>query len=820
MAEALPWTSIERFLESKGFEPLPYQREVWQSYRDGANGLLNAPTGSGKTLALFLPALEKGVDRAGHAGRQKRLRILWLTPLRALTKDIQAACQEACDAMGVDWRVETRTGDTSSAIRRRQKRSMPEMLISTPESLHVLLAGKGYPDLFASLDAVIVDEWHELLSSKRGVQVELGLACLRNMLPKLQVWGISATIGNISQAMQVLLGEGGAADKARVIRSDMEKRIQLETVLPERMDRFPWAGHLGKEAVQEVLPILYRYGTVLVFTNTRSQAERWYQALIEADPSLAGLLAMHHGSMDRDVREQVEERLHQGLFRAVVCTSSFDLGVDIRPVEAVVQVGSPKGVGRLVQRAGRSGHGPGETSRIHFVPTYALELLEGAALRDASEERRIEVRRPLQLCFDVLLQYLQTLAVSEGFEPERTLEEVRSTHCFRELSDAEWNACIEFLVHGGRSLQAYDEHQKLEWKDGKYRILDRGIAQRHRSSIGTIVSDPVLSVKYRKGKRIGTIEEWFVSKLKRGEMFWFAGRPLELHRVGEMEVEVKRSKKKRGKVPSWMGGRMPLSAELGSALREKLIQVREGRDAGPEKEALELLMGYQRERSAVPGRDELLVESLKSREGHHLFVFPFEGRRAHETMASLLAYRLSRRQKASFSLAFNDLGFELLSSHALKLDRVGLAGLLDPEDLMPDLRAGINETEMARRRFRDIAHIAGLIFQGYPGRRKGERHLRASASLIFDVFGDHEPDHLLLRQAHDEVFEHQLEVERTHDALERIAGQRIRWEEPQSVTPFALPVMAERFREQLSSEKFEERLRRLMEEAVRPDEKA
>jgi ATP-dependent Lhr-like helicase len=817
MDEGLSWASIEGFLESKGFEPLPFQRDVWEAFEEGKSGLLNAPTGSGKTLALFLPALKKAVDRTGHGKRQKRLRILWLTPLRALTKDIRTACQEACDALELGWRVECRTGDTSSAVRQRQKRSMPEMLITTPESLHVLLAGKGYPDLFADLDAVVVDEWHELLGSKRGVQVELGLAHLRRMLPDLQVWGISATIGNMQQAMQVLLGEDMDPGNVRMIRARMEKRMMLETVLPDRIERFPWAGHLGKEAVEQVLPIIHRYRTVLVFTNTRSQAERWYQALIEVDPSLAGLLAMHHGSMDRGVREQVEERLHQGLFRAVVCTSSFDLGVDIRPVEAVVQVGSPKGVGRLVQRAGRSGHGPGETSRIHFVPTYALELLEGAALRDAAEERRIEVRRPLQLCFDVLLQYLQTLAVSEGFEPERTLEEVRCTHCFQELTDAEWDVCIDFLVSGGQSLWAYDEHRKLEWKDGRYRILDRGIARRHRSSIGTIVSDPVLAVKFRKGKRIGTIEEWFVSKLKRGEMFWFAGRPLELHRIAETEVEVKRSRKKRGKVPSWMGGRMPLSAELGSALREKLMEWREGQEQGPEREALDTLMGYQRERSRVPGRDELLVESLRSREGHHLFIFPFEGRRVHETMASLLAYRISRRQSISFSLAFNDLGLELLSSKPLDLDRDRLLQDLSPSDMMPDLRNGINETEMARRRFRDIAHIAGLIFQGYPGRRKGERHLRASASLIFDVFNDHEPEHLLLRQAHDEVFEQQLEVERTHEALERITGQNLCWETPEQVTPFSLPVMAERFREQLSSEKFDERLRRLMEEVVSTD---
>ena len=816
MAESLSWASIEGFLERKGFEPLPFQREVWEAFESGSNGLLNAPTGTGKTLALFLPALKQAVDRAGHGGRQKELRILWLTPLRALTKDIQAACQEACDALELGWRVETRTGDTSSAVRQRQKRSMPEMLITTPESMHVLFAGKGHSKLFAHLDAIIVDEWHELLGSKRGVQVELGLVHLRRMLPRLQVWGISATIGNMQQAMQVLLGGDAEQQKARIVRARMEKPIELGTVLPESIERFPWAGHLGKEAVREVLPIIHRYRTVLIFTNTRSQCERWYQALIEADPSLAGLLAMHHGSMDREVREQVEERLHQGLFRAVVCTSSFDLGVDIRPVEAVLQIGSPKGVGRLVQRAGRSGHGPEETSRIHFVPTYALELLEGAALRDAMEARRIEVRRPLQLCFDVLLQYLQTLAVSEGFEPGQTLEEVRGTHCFAELTEQEWNACIDFLLSGGQSLQAYDEHRKLEWKDGRYRILDRSIARRHRSAIGTIVSDPVLAVKYRKGKRIGTIEEWFVSKLKRGEMFWFAGRPLELHRMNETEVEVKRSKKKRGKVPSWMGGRMPLSTELGSALREKLMEVREGEDQGPEREALGILMSYQRERSILPGRDELLVESLRSREGHHLFIFPFEGRRVHETIASLLAYRLSRRQSISFSLAFNDLGLELLSSKALDLDKETLAADLSPINMMPDLRAGINETEMARRRFRDIAHIAGLIFQGYPGKRKGERHLRASSSLIFDVFSDHEPDHLLLRQAHDEVFEQQLEVERTHQALERIAAQHVAWKAPARVTPFALPVMAERFREQLSSEKFEERLKRLMEEAVRP----
>ncbi|MEZ4961570.1 MAG: ligase-associated DNA damage response DEXH box helicase [Saprospiraceae bacterium] len=808
---------------SKNQHPFPFQETAWQHFLNGKSGLLNAPTGCGKTFALFLPILIDWINQHPDWKDRKKngLQMLWITPLRALARDIQKAMQEVCSEIGLPWEIGLRSGDTSSAERQRQKKQMPEILITTPESLHILLAQKGHPAVLRSLQAVVVDEWHDLLGSKRGVLVELALSRLKNIANRaatkqglgstLRVWGISATIGNLEEAQQVLLGNDH--EKGVFVKTDMQKRTIVESILPDEIERFPWAGHLGIKLLDKVFPIIEKSRTTLIFTNTRSQSEIWYHTLLDAHPDLAGLLALHHSSIDRELRDWVENALSEGLLKAVVTTASLDLGVDFRPVDTVIQIGSPKGVARFLQRAGRSGHAPHDVSKIYFLPTHSLELAEAAALKQAIENQTVEQRQPYVMCFDVLVQYLCTLAVGEGFRPDEILEEVLSTHCFQYMTVDEWEWVLAFITTGG-SLNAYEEFQKVEkGADGTWRIASKRTAMRHRLHIGTIVSDAVMKVKYLKGGFIGTVEERFISKMKAGDVFSLAGRTLEFVQIKEMTVYVRRSKAKNAKVPSWLGGRIPLSSNLGETLRNVIQQAAQGDSDSIEIQALAPLFYLQSERSAIPSEGETLTEYIHTKDGHHLFVYPFEGRLVHEVMGALLAYRLSRKMPITFSIAMNDYGFELLSDQPIPLEEANLAALFTTENLFDDIQRSINSVEMARRKFRDIAVIAGLVFQGYPGKYKQDKHLQSSSSLIFDVFAEYDPDNLLLRQAYQEVFDFQLEEVRLRAALERISTGKILFHHPGKFTPFAFPIKVDSMRENLSSEKLAERVKRMQVQA-------
>ncbi|MCB9299712.1 MAG: ligase-associated DNA damage response DEXH box helicase [Lewinellaceae bacterium] len=806
-----------QWFSQEGWQPFPFQMEAWQHYLDGKSGLVNAPTGSGKTYALALPILLEFIrTHPQERGRQNNgLQAIWITPIRALAKEIQQAIQRAADGLGLQWKVAVRSGDTKAGERARQKKNPPEVLITTPESLHLLLAAKGYPDIFKNLKAIVVDEWHELLGSKRGVQMELALSRLKGLLPQLKVWGISATIGNMDEALAVLLGNTMQTVHYQVVRADMLKPIEVLSILPDEIEQFPWAGHLGIKLLEKVVPIIEQGRSTLIFTNTRAQCEIWYQNLLEVAPGLAGAIAMHHGSISRELRDWVENALHEGILKAVVCTSSLDLGVDFRPVDNIVQIGSPKGVARFVQRAGRSGHQPGALSRIYFVPAHSLELIEAAALRRAINEGELESRVPYIRSFDVLLQYLVTLAVSEGFRPEEILPEVRGTYAFSSLTDDEWAWCLDFLTTGGQSLYAYDEYKKAVVEQGRYLVNSKATALRHRMQIGTIVGDASLSIKYVGGKRLGSIEEWFIAQLKPGDVFWFAGRSLELVRIKDMDVQVRRSSKKTGRVPAWLGGRLPLSSQLSSFLRFKMAQLRHGDFADVELEKLKPLVELQASRSHVPDESEFLIEYFQSKEGYHLLFYPFEGRQVHEGMGALVAYRIAQLQAISFSIAMNDYGFELLSDSEIPIDKALANGLFSTQNLSQDIPASINSTELARRRFRDIASIAGLVFRGYPGKPKKDRHLQASSQLFFEVFNDYEPNNLLLLQAFDEVMSFQLEEARLRSALKRIQGQRVVLSRPDKATPFAFPILVDRLRERLSSEKLEDRIRKMKLQLVR-----
>ncbi|MDX1908099.1 MAG: ligase-associated DNA damage response DEXH box helicase [Bacteroidia bacterium] len=805
---SLPERLAAAWYTQRGWTMFPFQAEMLAQYLQGNSGLLNAPTGAGKTYALWLPAV---LDWVGdhpdtwQTQTQNGLQVLWITPLRALSQDITQACQTACDELGVRWRVETRTGDTSSAQKDRQRKHMPEGLITTPESLHVLFSTRDHLKLFAGLRAVIVDEWHELLGSKRGVQTELVLAHLRRLRPDLRVWGISATIGNLDQARAVLLGARDA--QAVTVRADIRKEIRVESILPDTIERFPWAGHLGIRMLDKVLPVIQAHRSTLLFTNTRAQAEIWYQALLEADPDLAGLIAMHHGSISAETRAWVEESLHQGILKVVICTSSLDLGVDFRPVEAIIQVGGPKGIARFVQRAGRSGHRPGAVSHIFFVPTHSLELVEAAALREAVTQGVVEERTPVVRPYDVLVQYLLTLAAGDGFRAAEVLAEVRDTFAFRALSEDAFAWAVRFVTVGGDSLQAYEMYHKvIQDETGCYRMENRRQITQHRLSIGTIVSDVNLTVKFVSGGRLGTVEESFIAQFKEGDTFWFGGRLLELVRVRHLEVLVRRAEGTKGIVPRWMGSRMQLSSQMAHLLRQQLDDWRTGHPRHPELTLLAPLFEKQQRESALPSLDQCLIEQIKSREGYHVFVYPFEGRIVHEVLAAVTAWRISRLQPITFSIAMNDYGFELLSSQPIPLEAAIAAGVFSPERLDEDLMRSLNETEMAQRRFREIASIAGLVFKGFPGKAVTGRHLQASTSLLFQVFRDYDPDNLLLQQAYTEVIDYQVDIHRLHAALTRMAGQQLLLTHPRQFTPFCFPIMVDRLRERLSSEKLADRV--------------
>ena len=792
-----------QWFKTKGWQVAPFQEEAWQAYTAGKSGLVNAPTGSGKTYSLMLPTLLSETKGTG-------VRAIWITPIRALAKEILQSAERAIEAMNLDWTVAVRTGDTTTAQRAKQKAKMPNLLITTPESLHLLIASKGYDKTFKNLECIVVDEWHELMGSKRAVQMELALSRLRGLNPELRTWGISATIGNMDQALEVLLGPHFPERETAVIKADIQKEIEVVSILPDEVETLPWAGHLGIKMLKKVLPVIDKSESTLIFTNTRSMAEIWYQKILDVAPELAGLMAMHHGSISRDLRFWVEDALYTGLLKAVVCTSSLDLGVDFRPVESIVQIGSPKGVARFMQRAGRSGHQPGATSKIYFVPTHTLELVEAAALRQGITDNLMEEREPYVRSFDVLVQYLVTLAVSDGFYPKEIFEEIKRTFSYESISEEEWQWCLEFITTGGKSLSGYDEFHKVEVDDGLYKVTSRRTAMRHRMSMGTIVSDAMIKVKFKCGGYLGSIEEYFFSRLKPGDVFWFAGQNVELVQMRGMVAEVRKAYTKNGLVPSWKGGRMPLSAKMGAMLRQKIEESVSGQHSDPELKLIEPLWELQRERSYIPSRDDFLIEQYKSRDGYHLFFYPFEGRLVHEGMATLLAYRLSLFKPLTFSIAMNDYGFELLADSSIPIEEALDSDVFTMDGLREDIMQSVNAVEMARRRFRDIASIAGLIFTGYPGQPVKDRHLQSSSQLIFNVLEDYEPENLLLRQAYDEALEFQLEEGRLRLALERIHKQKIIIQNIEKPSPFSFPIMVDRLsRDKLTSESLEEQVKKM-----------
>lgn len=856
--------AAEAWFSARGWTPHGFQREAWAAMAAGESGLLHATTGAGKTYAVWLGALARAAVLNGTApaaaapaaaastpsaaskapaptagpassasGRATAARataaraapplgVLWITPMRALAADTLRAMQLPLAEMAPRWTSGIRTGDTPSAERARQDRRWPTALVTTPESLSLMLSRDNAAQELASVHTVIVDEWHELLGSKRGVQLQLALARLRRWQPGLVVWGLSATLGNLDEALATLTGGG----PGRLLRGQLDKTLIIDTLLPEQPGRFTWGGHLGAQMQGAVVrEIEQQEGSTLVFTNVRSQAEIWYQLLLDARPDWAGQIALHHGSLDKSVREWVEAGLKAGTLKAVVATSSLDLGVDFLPVARVLQIGSPKGVARLLQRAGRSGHAPGRPSRLTLVPTNTLELLEAAAGRSAALAGQVESRHSPEQPLDVLVQHLVTLALGGGFEADplpdgrfgaqALWQEVRGAWAYRQLSREAFDWALAFVERGGESLNAYPEYHRVAVVDGRWRVPDRGIARRHRLQIGTIVGDSAMTVAWQSGGRLGSIEESFIARLSPGDCFVFAGRVLEFVRVREMTAQVKKAVKPRGKVAVWSGSRMAWSGELADAVRVLLDAARQGDYSAPEMQAAAPMLQAQARLSRLPALDDLLVERYRSREGHHLFVYAFAGRNVHLGLAGLLAWRLARHQPNTFSLAVSDHGFELLSAEPLDLQPLRDSQLLSTEHLLDDVMASLNARELAQRRFREIARVAGLVFSGYPGASKGLRALQASSSLFYEVFRQYDAGNRLLGQADQEVLSQELDLGRLTQALQAMQAARLCEVTLAAPSPFALPLMIDRLREGLSTEKLADRLQRMLADAQR-----
>ena len=817
---------VLHYFQANGRTPFEFQLETWRQYCAGNSGLLQAPTGMGKTLAAAMGPMMEWLDKCPankgkHTKPKKRndstaLTLLWITPLRALAADIAESLQPVIDALQLPWTVELRTADTTASVRKKQRDRLPTVLITTPESLSLLLSYPGTVERFRHLHSVVVDEWHELIASKRGVQTELGLARLRKLCPALRIWGLSATIANPAQSLAALVGPGNAL-RAKIVSAPDDKSILIQSILPKKIERFPWAGHLGTRMVADVIRQIESARTTLVFTNTRSQSELWFRALLQARPDWIGLIGLHHGSIDRKIRHAVENLLRQDKLKAAICTSSLDLGVDFWPVDQVIQIGSPKSVARAMQRAGRSGHQPGAASRLVCLPTQAFELIEFSAARHAVEVRNLESRDPIRVALDVLAQHLITLAAGDGFDATELLNEVRTTYAYADLTDQQWQWVLDFAHRGGASLQAYPRFRRIEeTAPGKWAVASDALAKAHRTNIGTIASDGSVAIEFLSGRRLGSVEESFVAKMKPGDTFVFAGRTLEFRRVHDMVAHVRLSKSKSGAIPRWMGGRLPLSESLAIEVCHRLDQAAGGIYADAEMQKIKPILELQAKWSAIPRLGEMLIESSTTRDGHHHYIYPFLGRLVHEGLGALLAFRLGLRGFKPITATFNDYGIELLSPTPMELVEDDYRSILSPQSLLQDILAALNSGELARRHFREIARIAGLLVSARPGGHKSTRQLQASSGLFYDVFAEFDPENLLLIQARTEVLERHMEFARLKSALQHMIEKRFVLMQTKRLSPLAFPLWAERIAsQQLRFESASQRIERLAQQLER-----
>lgn len=801
----MPFEHIKRYFETKGFQPFPFQIEAWTQSAAGIHQLIQCPTGSGKTLA----ATGAMIDRLLAAPDSKGLRLLYVTPLRAMTKDLELALKDPLT--GTDIRVLARNGDTSAKDRASLFRTHPQVLMTTPESLSVILSSPKSHDLFAELESIVVDEWHDLMATKRGVQMSLCLQRLVKLSRRVTITGVSATLTDPKVALQVLLPDGWTG---RLTQADIDRTVTLTIAESTADARLPWAGHLGLSLLKPVSQTLTLGRTTLLFTNTRNQAEQWFQALSIVRMDLS--IALHHGSLASAIRQDVETQLKTGSIDCVVATSALDLGVDFQAVEQIIQIGSPRSVSRLIQRAGRASHRPGEGTDVLLVPTNRLHLNEYAALADALDTGALEPIRPPEHCLDVLIQHLVTMALQAPWHPDEMFQEVTKSWAYRHLTRDLFDRLLTVLLRGSDSLKEYPEYRRLvERDDGRLILVSNQAARRHRMSIGTIVAHAHVRVKMRRGGSLGEVEESFAGRLQPGDVFRFSGKRLEMVRFSDGELVVKPAgSRKASEVPRWTGGRLPLSETLATRVVSDFerttplsTRIQNGHWL---TEALQHTATIQAQISSCPKLDVAIAERFKSRDGYHLCIYPFAGWLVHQALGPLIASRIAKLTPATLTVTVNDYGIELLSPEPqpLEICTDRWSSIVQHDNIDQDLEQALNLSELVRRQFRATARISGLIFEGYPGRQKSLRMLQTSAGLLYDVLCQYDPEHVLLQQAKDDVLRDEFDVERLSETLCVLEKQPIRVKQIAQPSPLALPLVIDRLSSRLSTETIATRLER------------
>ena len=764
------------WFQSRGWAAHDHQLAVLAAVQAGRSALLIAPTGGGKTLAGFLPSL---VELAESDPKTKRTGIhtLYISPLKALTVDVARNLETPIAEMGLPIESETRTGDTPQNRRQRQRKHPPHILLTTPESLALLLSYAEAPEYFSELRTVIIDELHALADSKRGQLLSLGLARLARLAPQCRFLGLSATVADPARLAGHLKFGARALD---IIRGRDGARPEIGIIVPEV--RMPWGGRMALHAVPAVYEQIKRHKTTLVFVNTRAQAELVFQALWRLnDDNLA--IGLHHGSLAVEQRRKIEAAMAKGALRAVVATSSLDLGIDWGDIDLVIQVGAPKGASRLLQRIGRANHRLDEPSRALLVPANRFEVLECKAAIDATMAKDLDEYPPRPYCLDVLAQHILGLACSGPVQPDALYDEVRDAAPYADLPRDEFDRVFGFVRDGGYALKAYERWRRLREIGGGWRAANPTVIRQYRMNVGTIVESPMLKVRLGRGMALGEVEEYFVQGLLPGDTFRFAGRLLRFEGIHEMSVICSLAKSGEPKVPVYGGGRLPLTSGLAERVRGILADPRQHGDLPAE---VQEWLRLQRWRSTLPGRDRLLIESFPRGNKEFLVAYCFEGRIAHQTLGMLLTRRMERAGLKPLGFVATDY---VLATWALgaptqeQIDR-----LFEIDMLGDDLEEWMDDSSMLRRSFRNVAVIAGLIERRHPGEEKSRKQITFNADLIYDVLRKHEPDHILLRATRQDAAWNLADLQRLGDFLKRVQG-RIDLRRIDRVTPLAVPVL-------------------------------
>lgn len=799
---------FEDWFAARGWRARRHQLEVARLAREGRSCLVIAPTGGGKTLAGFLPALIDLSERPRRkAGRPHELHTLYISPLKALTVDVARNLEAPVSEMALPVSIETRTGDTPVHKRTRQKTIPPDMLLTTPEQLALLIASRGADRLFRHLRYVIIDELHAMAGNKRGHLLALGLARLRSHAPNLTAIGLSATVKHRDELRRYLVPQSGAGARADLVEGD-KGAVPIVDVLASEA-HVPWSGHSGRHAVREVYEAIRSAKTTLVFVNTRSQAEMLFHELWrENDDGLA--IALHHGSLAVEQRRKVEAAMVKGGLRAVVCTSTLDLGIDWGDVDLVVQMGAPKGASRLLQRIGRANHRLDEASRALLVPSNRFEVLECEAAREAVVAHVLDGDAPRAGALDVLAQHVLGMACASSVSPDRLYAEVRSAAPYADLSRATFDRVVDFVATGGYALKTYDRFRRLvPTKEGLLRIANPGVAQRYRLNVGTIVEAPMLKVRLarpvkagrpgaraiaRGGRILGEVEEYFIEQLRPGDTFRFAGEVLRFEGLHETEALVTRAPGDDARIPSFEGGKFPLSTYLADRVRHIIADPTVwGSLPAPVREWLEI----QKTRSILPRPSELLVETFPEGSRFFLTCYPFEGRLAHQTLGMLLTRRLERMRMRPLGFVGSEYALQIWGLR--DLSGVNMGALFDEDMLGDDLDAWLAESSLLKRTFRNCAVIAGLIERRFPGKEKSGRQVTFSSDLIYDVLRAHESDHILLQATREDAAAGLLDIARLGALLRRIKGHIVH--KPLTrISPLAVPVMLEMDKQSVTGE--------------------